>query len=180
MAQQYPAITDKHREFITAQHMFFVATAAPDGRVNVSPKGLDALRVLSPNRVAWLSVTGSGNETAAHLLESKRMTLLFCAFTGQPMILRLYGEATAVYPRDPAWDALFAHFRPIPGTRQIFDVHVDMVQTSCGFAVPLYDYVGQRDLLVQWAENRGEEEVEAYRRENNQVSLDNRPTGLYE
>ena len=158
--------------------MFFVGTAAADGRVNVSPKGMDSLRVLGENRVVWLNLTGSGNETAGHLLENDRMTLMFCAFEGSPMILRLYGRATVVHPRDPEWRKLFPLFPPIPGARQIFDMHVDLVQTSCGNAVPLFDFNEQRDILEQWAERKGEEGLQDFWETRNQVSIDGKPTRI--
>jgi hypothetical protein len=145
MAQQHDALSDKHISFIAEQKIFFVGTATADSRVNVSPKGLNSLRVLGSNRVAWLNVTGSGNETAAHVQLQPRMTLMFCAFEGAPLILRLYGQAKAVHQSDPEWAELLGHFEPLPGTRQIFDMQVDMVQTSCGMAVPLYSYEGDRD-----------------------------------
>ncbi len=139
MATQYEQISERLRRFIEEQQMFFVGTAAPDGRVNVSPKGLDSLRVLGPNRVAWLNGTGSGNETAAHLLRNPRITVMFCAFEGKPLILRLYGTARAVHEGDADWDDLAGQFPPMRGARNVFDVAVDLVQTSCGFGVPLYE-----------------------------------------
>jgi hypothetical protein len=175
MGKRYPELLESHQTFIAAQPLFFVATAAPEGRVNVSPKGMDSLRVLSPTRIVWRSVTGSGNETAAHLLESPRMTLMWCAFEGRPLILRAYGEARAVYPGDPDWDALITHFPALPGTRSLFDVRVDLVQTSCGMAVPYFDYAGDRDDLNRWAENKGEDGLRRYRQEKNAVSLDGKP-----
>jgi hypothetical protein len=175
MGKRYPELLESHQTFIAAPHLFFVATAAPEGRVNVSPKGMDSLRVLSPTRIVWRSVTGSGNETAAHLLESPRMTLMWCAFEGRPLILRAYGEARAVYPGDPDWDALITHFPALPGTRSLFDVRVDLVQTSCGMAVPYFDYAGDRDDLNRWAENKGEDGLRRYRQEKNAVSLDGKP-----
>lgn len=178
MGTRYETIPDRLLEFIAAQRMFFVGTAAPDGRVNVSPKGMDSLRVLGPDRVVWLNVTGSGNETAAHLLESPRMTLMWCAFEGQPMILRLYGTARSVYAGDAEWDELMGHLDPIPGARQILDMQVDLVQTSCGTGVPLFDYVEDRSQLRRWAERKGDDGVEQYWRDRNAVSLDGRPTGI--
>jgi len=177
MATQYPDISDKHRAFIDAQHLFFVATAAPDGRVNLSPKGKDALRVLDRNRVIWLNLTGSGNETAAHLKLHPRMTLMLCAFEGPPMILRLYGTARAVHAFDAEWDALYRHFEPHPGARQIYDLNVDMVQTSCGFAVPEYRFEEDRTILDNWAEKKGPDGIRDYWRERNAVSLDGFETG---
>lgn len=180
MGKQYERIGDSHREFIEAQKLFFVATAAPDGRVNVSPKGMDSLQVVGPNRVLWLNVTGSGNETAAHLRESDRMTLMFCAFEGAPMILRLYGHARTLHPRDAEWDDLIGGFPPLPGARQIYDLRVDLVQTSCGTAVPLFDYVEDRDQLNRTFSKRGEEGVRRYWAEKNTESIDGRPTGILE
>ncbi len=172
MGKLYDAITDDQAAFIERQHLFFVATAAADGRVNVSPKGLDCLRVLGPNRVAWLNGTGSGNETAAHVAALNRMTLMFCAVEGQPLILRLYGTARVVQPGDADWPDLLGLFEPLPGARQVFDMTVESCQTSCGFGVPLYDFVGQRDLMPRWAESKGTDGLRRYQREKNAVSLD--------
>ena len=126
MATRLESLTDKHREFIDRQSMFFVATAAREGRVNVSPKGLDTLRVLGANRVVWLDLTGSGNETAAHLLRQNRMTIMFCAFEHEPLILRLYGRATEVQPSQPGWSELAPLFPALVGSRQIFDLDIDL------------------------------------------------------
>lgn len=180
MGKQYTAIKDDHRAFIEAQKMFFVATAAPTGRVNVSPKGMDSLRVLTPNRIAWLSVTGSGNETAAHVRACGRMTLMFCAFAGDPKILRVYGTARVIHPRDADWADLAALFPALPGTRQIFDVAVELVQSSCGMGVPLFDYVGDREQLNEWARRKGEEGIRRYWAEWNSVGLDGFETGINE
>jgi len=166
-------------EFIEKQRVFFVATAAADGRVNVSPKGMDTLRVLGDNRVIWLNLTGSGNETATHLLVRNRITLMFCAFEGTPLILRLYGTAEVFHPRDPQWEDLLAYFPPIAGTRQIFDVHVDLVRTSCGMAVPFYDFVGDRNELKEWAEGKGEQGLREYWEKKNLVSIDGQPTKIF-
>ncbi|MEM6598671.1 MAG: pyridoxamine 5'-phosphate oxidase family protein [Cyanobacteria bacterium P01_D01_bin.36] len=179
MAKQYSQITPKLQSFIEQQKVFFVGTAAAEGRVNVSPKGMDSFRVLGPNRAVWLSVTGSGNETAAHIAALNRMTVMFCALESAPMILRLYGSAQPVYPRDATWDELAKHFSLLPGTRQLFDFSVDLVQTSCGMAVPLYDYQGDRTALNQWADKKGPEAIEDYQREKNQVSIDGFPTHLF-
>lgn len=178
MAKSYEAIPEDSIEFIRQQKIFFVATAGAGGRVNLSPKGMDSLRVLGPSRVIWLNVTGSGNETAAHVAENGRMTLMFCAFDGGPMILRLYGQARVIHPRDAEWDALADQLPSLTGARQIFDLAVDMVQTSCGFAVPLFDYVGDRDQLLRWAEKKGEQGVRDYWVEKNQLSLDGLPTHI--
>jgi len=178
MARQYPDIPDHLKRFIEAQPLFFVATATADGHINLSPKGLDSLRVLDARRVLWLNLTGSGNETAAHLRRDPRMTLLFCAFEGDPMILRLYGRARAVHQGDEEWVALYSHFDPTPGARQVIDLQVDLVQTSCGMGVPLMEYRGQRPHLPRWAEHKGEEGLREYWREKNRISLDGLPTGI--
>lgn len=178
MAKQLAAISPVLQAFIETQPMFFVATAAPEGRVNVSPKGLDSLRVLSPNQVAWLNVTGSGNETAAHLLLSPRMTLMFCAFQGPPLILRLYGTARMVQPGDTDWDELSGLFPALPGARQVYVLDIDLVQTSCGMAVPLLDAVAQRGDLNAWAEAKTPEALNEYRATKNTLSIDGYSTGL--
>lgn len=178
MAQFYTEIQEHLKEFIRNQKIFFVGTAAPDGRVNVSPKGMDTLRVLGDNRLAWLNLTGSGNETAAHILETNRLTLMFCSFEEKPLILRLYGKAKAVHPRDSQWGELYSLFPKTPGARQIFDMDVETVQTSCGFAVPLFEFQGHRDTLKQWAENKGENGLQDYWEGRNQVSIDGKPTEI--
>jgi len=178
MAEKFEQLDDAHRRFIEAQHMFFVATAAAEGTVNLSPKGMDSLRIIGPNRVIWLNVTGSGNETAAHILENPRMTIMFCGFEAKPLILRLYGTARAVHQLDDEWGELAALLPPLPGARQIFDMHVDLVQTSCGYAVPYYDFVGERDTLNKWADKKGADGVSDYWRDNNQTSLDGLPTQI--
>lgn len=175
MGKKYDAVSPKHREFIERQKIFFVATAALQGRVNISPKGMDTLRVLGPNRVVWLNVTGSANETAAHLQESPRMTIMFVAFEGDPKILRLYGEAKAVYERDDEWSELIELFPPLPGARQIFDMNIDLVHTSCGMSVPFFEYISERDELNRWAQKKGEEGIKRYWSERNSVSLDGKP-----
>lgn len=141
------ALTGKHREFIAKQAMFFVATAAAEGRINLSPKGYDAFRVLADNQVAYLDLGGSGNETHAHLTADGRITIMFCAFDRTALILRIYGRGRAVLPQDAEWDALAAQFTLLPGTRQIFLVDVDSVQTSCGWGVPLMTLERERETL---------------------------------
>ena len=178
MADFFESITDRLRDFIEQQHMFFVGTAARDGRVNVSPKGMDTFRVLGPNRVVWLNLTGSGNETAAHLLDTNRMTLMFCSFDRKPLILRLYGTATEVQPDQADWADVSAHFPGLPGARQIFDVAIESVQTSCGYAVPRMTFDAERELLSTWANKKGPDGVTAYHQEKNVVSIDGLPTGM--
>ncbi len=178
MSQRFDAISERHRAFIERQPMFFVATAAREGHVNVSPKGLDSLRVLGGNRVAWLNGTGSGNETAAHLLDTNRMTIMFCSFAREPLILRLFGTARTVQPGDDGWDELLAMFPSLPGARQVYDVDVDLVLTSCGYGVPLMETTAQRDLMPAWATKKGPDGLAAYWAQKNTTSLDGLPTGL--
>jgi hypothetical protein len=179
LAKQFPRLEPAHRAFIARQHVFFTATAAATGRINLSPKGLDSLRVLADDRVAYLDLTGSGSEASAHLLADGRMTIMFCAFAGPPLILRLYGRGTAHRHDSPAYRELLPQFGAEPlGARQIVVLDVDLVQTSCGFGVPLYDYEGERPSLARWAENKGAEGLEAYRREKNALSIDGLPTGF--
>lgn len=153
MAKYYENITPELNEFISKQHLFFVASAplSGEGHVNVSPKGLDCLRILNPLKVAYLDLTGSGNETSAHIHENGRITLMFCAFEGAPRIMRLFGQGHTVLPNTPEWDELAPQFTMHAGARQFIVIDVQLVQTSCGFAVPLYDFVGHRDTLIKWA-----------------------------
>lgn len=179
MAERFDALNDKHIAFIEAQQMYFVGTAGAEGFVNVSPKGMDSFRVLDNNTIAWLNLTGSGNESAAHVLENGRMTIMFCSYDKQPLILRLYGKATAVHPRDERWAELSARFPDIAGARQFFVLDVEMVQTSCGYAVPRYEFTGERDTLRKWAENKGDDGLRDYWEEKNTRSLDNQDTGIF-
>jgi len=154
MAEFFETLDEKHIAMITAQPVFFVATAAAEGRVNLSPKGYDAFRVLSPTRVAYLDLGGSGNETHAHLAadqaDAGRITLMFCNFQQPALILRIYGRGRPVLPQDTEWEALAAHFALLPGTRQIFDIAVESVQTSCGYGVPLMHLESERETLVKY------------------------------
>lgn len=180
MAQRYNEISDKLKEFIEKQKIFFVSTAMADGRINLSPKGMDSLRVTGHNQVIWLNVTGSGNETATHVQHNPRMTLMFNAFEGDPMILRLYGDAVVIHKNEKDWDALYALFDDIPGARQIFKVNVDLVQTSCGMAVPFYDFVSEREQLKNWASKRGEDGIRDYWEEKNQLNIDGKQSHIME
>ena len=180
MAKFYEGITDELKQFIAEQHLFFVATAPENGRINLSPKGMDCFQVLDPNRVAYLNVTGSGNETAAHLLQNSRMTIMFCSFGKRPLVLRLYGQGQAIHAYDAEWDEMSVHFEPLPGARQIYVMAVASVQTSCGFAVPLYDFQGERETLRKWAVTKGEDGLQGYREEKNVASIDGDPTFLFE
>jgi len=180
MATFYDKITDQQQAFITKQHIFFVGTAplSGEGHVNLSPKGLDSFRVLSPNRVAYMDLTGSGSETSAHLLENGRITFMFCSFEGAPNILRLYGKGYTILPDHPEWESLSAHFTLHPTTRQLIVADISKVQTSCGFGVPFYEYVGERNHHFKWADKLGQAGVETYQQENNLHSLDGLPTPL--
>ncbi|MEO1308470.1 MAG: pyridoxamine 5'-phosphate oxidase family protein [Pseudomonadota bacterium] len=173
-------LNDTLTAFIRAQPMFFVATAGREGRVNVSPKGLDCLQVLASDRIVWLNVSGSGNETAAHARETGRMTLMFCAFTGDALILRTYGTATVLHPHDDGWTEAYAAFPDYPGARNIFDLRIEAVQTSCGTGVPLMDFRAGRaeSELLPYFDEMGPEAVSAYWAKKNAVSLDGKTTGL--
>lgn len=179
MGKRLTEISPELEEFIQNQKIFFVGTAADEGRVNISPKGMDSFRVLGPNKIVWLNLTGSGNETAAHLIKNNRMTILFCAFEGKPLILRLYGTAKIFHPRDENFHKYLGLFPEIAGSRQIIEMDVDLVQTSCGFAVPFMDFKEERTTLKLWAEKQGEERLEEYRKEKNSFSIDNFETGIF-
>ncbi|MHB0990933.1 MAG: pyridoxamine 5'-phosphate oxidase family protein [Burkholderiales bacterium] len=180
MAKRYEELSDELIAFILEQKIYFVGTATSDSRVNISPKGMNSLRILGKNRAIWLNVTGSGNETSAHVQIDPRMTVMFCAFEGPPVILRLYGGARVVHLNDPEWPELYAHFEPLPGARQIFDLSIDLVQTSCGFGVPFYDYAGDRTQLNDWAIKKGKEGMHQYWIDKNQLTIDNLPTHIIE
>ncbi|WP_353930564.1 pyridoxamine 5'-phosphate oxidase family protein [Okeanomitos corallinicola TIOX110] len=180
MAKVFESITEELQKFIANQQMFFVGTAplSPTGHVNISPKGLESFQIISPNRVAYLDVTGSGNETSAHLLENGRITFMFCAFEEPPSILRLYGQGKTILPNSPEWDYYYSLFSNIPGTRQIIVANIDRIQTSCGFGVPLYEYQAQRETLVHWANKKGEQGIKEYHQQKNLVSIDGLLTPL--
>lgn len=178
MAKQFDILSPAHRAFIEDQHMFFVATAAPEGRVNVSPKGMESLRILGENRILWLNLTGSGNETAGHLLEANRMTMMWCSFTTRPQILRCYGSARTVQEGDADWSELLTHFPTHRSARQIYDMSIDMVQTSCGYAVPFMDYAGERDTMQKWVDDKSDAELRDYWRNRNTETLDGKPTNV--
>jgi len=178
MAKSFPALNEQQQQFIAEQHVFFVGTATADSRVNVSPKGMDTLRVLGPDRVIWLNLTGSGNESAAHVQVDSRMTLMFCAFSGNALILRVYGRASVVHPDDAEWQELSRHFPAHPGARQVFDLAVELVQSSCGHAVPLMNFERDRDQLAAWAAAKGEDGIRQYWHERNQQSIDGIPTHI--
>ena len=178
MAKQFDQITDDHQQFIQAQHIFFCATAANEGRVNMSPKGMDSLRILGPNRIIWRNWTGSGNETAAHLALHNRMTLMWCGFEARPMIMRAFGTAKTLHPRDAEFEILNAGFPPTDGARQIYDMSVDLMQTSCGYGVPFFDHKGTRETMTEWTENKGVDGIATYWKERNQTTIDGLPTHI--
>ena len=173
-------IDDKIRRFIGEQKIFFTASAPHDGRINLSPKGIDTFRCLDENTVCYLDLTGSGNETAAHVLENGRLTVMFCSFSGAPLILRLYGKGEVVHQSSEKWNALSTNFTAFFGTRQIIVLHVESLQTSCGFGIPLYEYREDRPTLIDWAKNKGDEGVNRYWKEKNQTSIDGLPTGIFD
>lgn len=178
MGKKLDSITPELASFIEAQPLFFVATAplAQTGHINLSPKGLDTFRVLSPTRVAYLDLTGSGNETSAHLMENSRITFMFCSFGKRPLILRLYGKGQTILPTSRLWDEVITHFHHYPGIRQVIVADVEFVQTSCGFGGPVMEMTGERDRLIKWVEAKDENELREYQRKKNSKSIDGLPT----
>ena len=179
MAKFYDALNDEVMAFIKQQKIFFTATSANEGLINLSPKGMDTFRVLDKNTLCFLNLTGSANETSAHLLKDGRITIMFCGFKKQPLILRLYGKGESVHPRDEAWQTYVKLFPDLPGKRQCIVVTVTKVQTSCGYSVPFYDYKGERHQLSEWSKKKGEKGIQAYWKANNQESIDGFPTGIF-
>ena len=175
MAKFFQRLDEGIRDFMGEQKVFFTATAPEDGRINLSPKGMDTFRCIDERTVAYLDLTGSGNETAAHLAENGRMTVMFCSFSAQPLILRLYGRGRVVRPGEGEWDELRPRFPTYPGERQIVVLEVESAQTSCGFAVPVFELKGERQALVEWTLKKGEDGIREYRREKNRVSIDGLP-----
>lgn len=183
MAKQFSKLEPSHRDFIQRQHIFFTATAADTGRVNVSPRSTVALEVLSDNSIVYLDRTGSGNETAAHLRADGRMTIMFCAVEGPPTIMRLYGRGRIIRRKGPEYVELlsskFGGNEPL-GARQMVHLDFDLVQTSCGYGVPLYQHIGERESLDRWEQAKGADGIVAYRLEKNVRSIDGFPTGLFD
>jgi len=179
MGKKRPELNSQLKEFITDQKIFFVGTAANTGFVNVSPKGMSTFYILNDKEVIWLNLTGSGNESAAHVLKDPRMTIMFCSFEKNPLILRLYGTAETFHERDAQFSEYLKHFEETAGARQIFKLSIELVQTSCGFGVPFMEYKGERDTLKLWAEQKGEEGIKEYWTEKNQESLDGFDTGIF-
>jgi hypothetical protein len=178
MGKRYPDLQPDQIAFIGQQHLYFVGTAAPGTRVNLSPKGMDSLRILGPARILWLNLTGSGNETAAHLALDPRITLMWCSFTTHPLILRAYGTARAIHLGDADWPELKAQLPDQPGARQIIDVRIDLVQSSCGFAVPFMDFREERPVLLNWATDKGPDGLRDYWANRNRETIDGIATGI--
>jgi Pyridoxamine 5'-phosphate oxidase len=180
MGKFHDSIKPAHKAFIEKQHVFFVATAPlhEEGRINLSPKGLDCFKVMSEHEVGYMDLISSGNETSAHTLENGRIVIMFCAFNGMPNIIRLYGKAFTVLPNTPLWERYAPHFTIYPSTRQLIIANIDLVQTSCGFGVPTYEYIGERDVHFRWAESKGVDGLNKYMLANNVRSLDGLPTQL--
>ncbi|MBT8223601.1 MAG: pyridoxamine 5'-phosphate oxidase family protein [Eudoraea sp.] len=179
MGKRQKRLSPTQIDFISQQKIFFVSTAMAEGRINLSPKGMDAFRVIDESKVVWLNLTGSGNETATHLQHAPRMTIMFCAFEGKPLILRLYGSARVYHPRDPEYGEYLPMFPETPGSRQIITMEIELVQSSCGMAVPIMQYQEDRRLLLDWARNKGQEGLQEYLSQKNQVSLDGHQTGIF-
>ena len=180
MADFFDTITPEIRTLAEEQKIFFVATAPREGRINLSPKGMDTFRVLDESTVAYLDLTGSGNETAAHLLDDGRVTVMLCSFARAPNILRFYGHGRSVTKNDQSFAKLAAYFPDLPGGRQVIVIEVEQVMTSCGYGVPEYELVRERPTLRKWIDNRGLEGIDAYQHEKNVESIDGLPTGLFE
>lgn len=180
MGKLFSEILPEHESFIKRQHIFFVGSAPLDknGHVNISPKGYDTLRILSSTEVAYLDLTGSGNETSGHLDENGRITFMFVAFEGAPVILRLYGTGRVILPNSPEWDSLIENFELIPGARQIVYAKIHAVKTSCGMSIPLFSFEGERDALKEWASKMGDEKLDAYHLQKNRVTIDGKITPL--
>jgi hypothetical protein len=177
MGKLFDEITPALADWLSQQRVFFVATAplAAEGLINCSPKGMDSFRVLGPREVAYLDLTGSGIETVAHLRENRRIVFMFCAFAGPPKIVRLHGTGEVITTGSPDYPTLQALFPDYPGGRAILRVRLMRISDSCGYAVPRYDYVGERDTLVRWAESKGTDGLIRYRDEKNTHSLDGLP-----
>ncbi len=172
MGDRYHQLSNELINFINEQHMFFVATATTNSKINISPKDINNFRVIDKNLVLWLNLTGSSNETAAHIQQDNRMTIMFCSFTKKPMILRLYGRAIIIKPNDKKWQEAYKLFDDNIGARQIFAIDIDLVQTSCGFGVPLFNYISDRDTLKKWSKQKGKDGINEYQQQKNIISLD--------
>ncbi|HEV7207958.1 MAG TPA: pyridoxamine 5'-phosphate oxidase family protein [Mycobacteriales bacterium] len=177
MGKIFEGIDEALASWITAQPMWFVATAplAPDGRLNVSPRGHQGFSILAPNRVGWLDYTGSGVETIAHLRENGRICVMFASFDQRPRIVRLHGRGTVALPGEADFELVSARHPAHPSTRAVVIVELDRVSDSCGYGVPLMELVGERDLMRLWAQKKGPEGIAAYRTQQNATSIDGLP-----
>jgi hypothetical protein len=179
MAKFFSELNEALQQFISEQKIFFTATAPAQGRINLSPKGIDTFRCIDSKTVAYLDLTGSGNETSAHLSENGRITIMFCSFYEKPLILRLYGTGAVIRPYHPDWQKCHAWFDTLPGERQIIVIQIESAQTSCGFGVPLYEFKQHREQLTDWARKKGEDGIKQYWENKNQVSIDGLPTHIF-
>lgn len=179
MADFFENLNEEHITFIKKQKIFFTASAPNEGRVNLSPKGMESFVCLNNKQVAYLDVVGSGNETAAHIKQNGRLTIMLCSFDKQPLIMRLYGRGEVVQPNDKLWLELSMHFPHYKGARQIIILHIDSLQTSCGYGVPVMDFVKERPTLIKWAEGKTDEELKQYQIKKNAKSIDGLDTGLH-
>lgn len=181
MAERFSRLEQAHIDFIGRQNIFFTATGTAGSRINISPRSTEAFRIVAPDLVGYLDMTGSGSETAAHLRADGRMTMMFCAVAGPPLILRIYGGGTNHFIGTEEYERLLRdHFdgRSWHVQRQIVMLHVDLVLTSCGYGVPLFEFVGERPSMANWANAKSPEEIRAYWAAHNRVSLDGLPTGM--
>jgi hypothetical protein len=180
MAKITDSLSEDDIKFINNQKMFFIASAPKNGKINLSPKGLDdTFKIVNKNKILWLNYFGSGNETAAHMLEDNRMTIMFCAFEGNANILRLYCKAKVIQEKDALWNEYITHFPIQRAARQVFEVTIENINNSCGMGVPLYDFIAQRDELTEYYDNSTKEEHLAYMKKKNQISFDGKPTKLF-
>ncbi|RLA08064.1 MAG: pyridoxamine 5'-phosphate oxidase family protein [Gammaproteobacteria bacterium] len=174
MGKKYQELESRHIDFIKKQHMFFVATIGSNTTINISPKDTENFKIIDKNTCIWRNLTGSGNETAAHLQENNKMTIMFNSFDESPKILRLYGTATTYLSNSKQFKELDNHFIKDIGARQIFKMKINLVHISCGFGVPLYQYQGKRDLIESWTSKKGIDGIKQYQKDRNQTSLDNK------
>jgi hypothetical protein len=175
MATKFDKLNSEIRRFISEQHIYFCATAGKEGHVNVSPRDTKTLKVIDDKKIVWLNFTGSGNETSAHIQENGRMTLMFCGFEQEALMLKIYGNAKVYHPRDSKYQemiSLFSGYEDFVGNRQIFELDIELAITSCGEGVPYFDYKGERENLVKWSNKKGKKGIEEYWKENNSISLD--------
>ncbi len=179
MAEFFQSLTPEIKDFISKQNIFFTATAPNSGRINLSPKGMDTFRIIDDNTVAYLDLTGSGNETSAHIHENQRITIMMCSFDQKPLILKLYGTGKVIQPHHSDWNTWITHFKQIIGQRQIIVIHVQSTQTSCGYGVPLYDFKEERQTLIQWSEKKGIDGLKEYQEQKNVISIDGLDTMIF-